>query len=328
MNHSLTAATCAALLLCANGATATPNEYTPLMKARKYAEVERTAAARLSKEPNNPAALVARSSAIMAGGNQARLSEAIKYAEQCVASHPGNADCHLARGQVLGWKAMTGGMLAAMGSAGDIKDSFTKAVELDPRNLDARFSLLQFYMMAPSIAGGGAGKATDLVARTSPLSPEAAKVMQGMVEVNAGNLAKAESLAASVKPGTDDELLERHESLLVSIGGKYLADKKLADAERASLAALRHYPEGETATFLSARLRQEQGRHKEAIAIFEAMLAKNQRSYILYRMGQSHQALGDTAKAIASFEKSLSLSPTLNAKQKADAQSQLSTLKG
>lgn len=325
MNHSLIAA---AALFFLSTSSASANEYTALMKAKKYAEVERTAAARLLKEPANADALVARSAAIASAGNQARIAEAIKYAEQCVSSQPANARCHLALGNALGWKAMAGGILSAMGYAGDIRDAFKKAVELDPRNLDARFSLLQFYMMAPSIAGGGSGKASDLAAATAPLAPEAAKLMHAMIEVNGGNLGKAEASANAVRPGSDDDLNERHEALLASIAGKYLNEKKLADVERAVQAALRHYPASEMAAFLGARLRQEQGRHRDALAGFEALLAKHSRSYILYRMGQSHQALGDKARAVAAFEKALAGSPTLNAKQKSDAQSQLSTLKG
>lgn len=325
------AALCSAatLLFSAAGAHAASNEYTPLMKAKKFAEAERLAATRLAADPNNAAALAARSMAIAGAGVQSRIPEAIKYAEQCVKVHAANAECHLTLGNMLGWKAMTGGMLSAMGYAGDIRDAFKKAVELDPRNLDARFSLLQFYMMAPAIAGGGSSKAAGLVTQTTALDPEAGKIMQAMLEADSGALAKAEAIAATVRAGTNEELLDRHESLYNTVTIKYLNDKKVADAERNAQAALRFYPASEFAAFAQARVRQEQGRHREAVTALEALLAKNPpRAYILYRVGQSQQALGDKARAIAAYEKALAIQPALNPKQKSDAQSQLASLKG
>ncbi|QYF92082.1 tetratricopeptide repeat protein [Massilia sp. PAMC28688] len=325
MNPSLLAAT--VLLLSTASASAGTNEYSALMKARKYADVERAAAARLAREPANADALVARSSAIAGGGNQARIPEAIGYAEQCVRRHPSHSPCHLALGQMLGWKAMAGGILSAIGYAGDIRGAFQKAVELDPRNLDARFSLLQFYLMAPSIAGGGSSKAVDLAGKTAALSPEGARIMQGMIDLHGGNLAKAEATANAARPGGDEELAERHEGLLVSIAGKFMSEKKLADAERIVQTTARLYPESEQAAFMTARVRQEQGRHREAVVAFEALLAKHARGYIHYRLGQSQQALGEKAKAVAAFEKALAATPGLNPKQKSDAQAQLATLK-
>lgn len=319
----------AVLLLCATAAQAASNEYTPLMKAKKYAEAERLAATRLAADPSNAAALAARSAAIAAVGNQARIAEAVKYAEQCVKAHPGNAECHLTLGNMLGWKAMSGGIMSAIGYAGDIRDAFKKAVELDPRNLDARFSLLQFYMMAPAIAGGGSSKASGLVTQTTALDPEAGKIMQAMLEADGGNLARAETIASTLRPGTNEELLDRHESLYNTITIKYLNDKKMAEAERNAQAALRAYPASEFAAFAQARVRQEQGRHREALAALEALLAKHPpRAYVLYRVGQSQQALGDKAKAMSAYEKALASTPALNPKQKSDAQTQLAALKG
>lgn len=321
---------CAAVLtlLGATRAHAAPNEYTALLKAEKFAEVERLAAARLGKEPGNAEAMVARTTAIVGSGAKARIPEAVAQAQRCVAAQPNHADCHLMLGKALGWKAMVGGIMSALGYAGDIRDAFKKAVELDPRNLDARFSLLQYYMMAPAIAGGGSGKATGLVAQTAALEPEAGKIMQAMLEVDDGNLARAESLGLAVRPGTNDEMISRHDALLNTIAGKYVNEKKLGDAERVVQAGLRQHPDSEHLGYSMARVRQEQGRHREALAGFEPLAAKHARAHILYRIGQSQQALGDKARAVAAFEKALAASPSLSAKFKSDAESQLAKLKG
>ncbi len=117
----LTSLAALALLLTMQAASA--NEYAALIKAKKYPEAERAASARLAKEPANVEAMLGKIDAIHAGGPESRIGEAVKLSEQCIAAHPGVAGCHLALGKSLGWKAMTGGVMSALGYAGDMRDS-------------------------------------------------------------------------------------------------------------------------------------------------------------------------------------------------------------
>lgn len=322
----LTSVAALALLLTTHAASA--NEYAALIKAKKYPEAERAASARLAKEPANVDALVGKIDAIMAAGAESRIGEAVKLAQQCTAEHPAVARCHLVLGQSLGWKAMTGGVMSALGYAGDMREAFKKAVELDPNNMDARFYLLQFYMMAPGIMGGGTGKAETLATQTATLNAEAGKLMHAMLDVAGGRNAKAEAAAMATRPGLDAELNERQESVMVSIGAKYLSEKKYADAERVLREAHKRFPASESAPFVIVRVQQEQGKHREAVAGLEQLLAKQPRARVHYRLGQSLQALGDKAKAAGAFEKALALKTGLSGKQLADAQAQLAALKG
>ncbi len=321
----LTSFAALALLLTVHAASA--NEYATLIKAKKYPEAERAASAKLAKEPANVEAMLGKIDAIMAAGTQSRIGEAVKLSQQCVATHPGAAPCHLALGKSLGWKAMVGGVMSALGYAGDMRDAFKKAVELDPRNMDARLSLLQFYMMAPGIMGGGTGKAETLAAQTVAVNADGAKIMGAMLDLAAGRTAKAEAAVMAMRPGADSDLNDGHESLMVKIGGKYLSEKKYPDAERVLREALKRFPDSESAPFVIARVQQEQGKHREALAGLEQLVAKQPRAHLHYRMGQSLQALGEKARAASAFEKALALK-TLSEKQIADAEAQLSALKG
>lgn len=323
----LTAASAAlALLLAMQPASA--SEYSALMKAKKFAEAERAASAKLAQEPANAEAMAARTEAILAAGNESRIEEAVKQAEQCVAAHAANARCHLVVGKALGSKAMHGGMMSAMGYAGTIRDSFKKAVELDPRNQDARFSLLQFYMMAPGIVGGGTGKAETLATQTGAINAEAGKLMQATLDLAADKLVKAEAATMAARPGIDEELLERQEGLLFGIGMKYLAEKKFADGERVLRDAQKRFPDGDLALYGLSRASQEQGKHREALTVLEQVLVKTPRPHIHYRIAQSLQALGDKAKAAAAFEKALAFKSGLSKKMRSDAEEQLKALKG
>lgn len=304
------------------------SEYSALMKAKKYPEAERAAAAKLAQEPANAEAMAARTEAILAAGSEARIEEAVKQAEQCVAAHAAHAGCHLVLGKALGSKAMNGGMMSAMGYAGTIRDAFKKAVELDSRNMDARFSLLQFYMMAPGIMGGGTSKAEALAAQTAALNAEAGKLMQGTLDLAADRHAKAEAAAVAARPGADQELQDRQEGLLVSIGMKYVNEKKLADSERVFRDAQKRFPDSDNVMYGIARTQQEQGRHREALAGLEQVLVKNARPHVHFRIGQSQLALGDKAKAAASFEKALAFKSGLSKKMRSDAEDQLKALRG
>jgi tetratricopeptide (TPR) repeat protein len=307
---------------------ASANEYDALIKAKKFPEAERAASAKLAKEATNPEAMIGRINAILAAGTESRIGEAVKYSQQCISANPAVAGCHLALGKTLGWKAMTGGVMSALGYAGDMRDAFKKAVELDPRNMDARFSLLQFYMMAPGIMGGGTGKAETLAAQTSTLNADAGRIMAAMLDLAADRASKAEAAAVALRPGTDEELNERQESLLASIGNNYLHEKKYADAERVLREGQKRFPEGDDATYLLARVQQEQGKHREAVATLEQQVAKQARARVHYRMGQSLQALGEKARAASAFEKAIALRTGLSGKQLADAQAQMAALKG
>lgn len=315
-----------ALLMCMQSAVA--DDYKALLKANKFPEAERAASAKLAQESTNADAMAARTLAILGSGSEARIPEAIKQAEQCVAAHAANSRCQVVLGKALGMKAMHGGMMAAMGSAGDIRDAFKKGVELDAKNVDARLSLMQFYMMAPSIMGGGTSKAEALAAQTATVIPEAGKLMLAILDIGAGKLAKAEAAVLAVRPGADEDLQDHQEDQLGNVGMRYVMEKKYADGERVFRDIIKRYPHNMVASYGLGRAQQEQGKHREALLGFEQALIKAPKAHVHYRMGQSLQALGDKVKAIAAYEKALAFKSGLAKNMRSDAEDQLKALKG
>lgn len=323
---TISAAALLGLLFCADAGAA--NEYSPLLRAKKFVEAEKMANTRLAQEPSNADALVAKVTAILGAGPASRFDEAVKLGEQCVAAHPQQSDCHLAFGNALGAKAMNAGIISAMGSAGTIRDAFKKAVELDPHNSDARFSLLEYYMQAPALVGGGKAKAQALVTQTSAVNPEAGKLMLAQLDLADGQVAKAEATLLAVQPGNDDMVADRQRDLLASLGHRYLADKKYADSERVFRIVQKRFPDSEMGLYGLARVLQEQGRYREAIAGFEQALAVLDQANVHYRIGQSALALNDKARAATEFAKALSFKTGLSKNMQADAQAQLKALRG
>lgn len=305
-------------------AHAAANEYSVLLKTHKYAEVERIANAKLAQDAVNAEALVALSEVSLAQG---RTDDAVKLGERCVAAQPKASNCHLAFGDALGQKAMSAGMMAGISYAGKVREALKTAVELDPQNMEARFSLMTYYMHAPSIVGGGSAKAQTLAAQTALVNPEAGKLMMARLDAADDKLAKAEAAALAMPVSGNEAVADGQRDLLNNLAYKYLSDKKYADSERLYREAHKRFPDSEGAVYGIARVQQELGKHREAIAGFEQMNGMNPRATAYYRIGQSQQALGEKAKALAAFDKSLSFKTGISSKMKSDAEEQMKALR-
>ena len=222
----------AALAGLAVGAAAAAPPFAALLRAHKFAEVERTANARLASDPTDPEALIAKADAIVALDPEGRADEAVRLGEQCVAAHPQHSGCYLASGTALGAKARHAGPVSAMGYATKIRNDLLKAVELDPRNTDARFALLDYYIQAPRVVGGGKARAHALAAQTEAVNPAAARLMQAQLALAEKDYANAQAILLELQPGSDGMVADRQRELLVRLGQGYRADGKPADGER------------------------------------------------------------------------------------------------
>src|SRR5579864_3474956 len=83
----------------------------------------------------------------------------IHACERATNLDPQNSLYHLWLGRVYGEKADRAGFFSAAGLAKKVRNSFERAVELDPGSWEARVDLAEFYLEAPSIVGGGQDKA-------------------------------------------------------------------------------------------------------------------------------------------------------------------------
>ena len=79
----------------------------------------------------------------------------ISNCEKAVALSPDNSQFHLWLGRIYGEKADRSGFMTAAGLAKRVRDEFEKAVHLNPKSVDARSDLAEFYLEAPGIVGGG-----------------------------------------------------------------------------------------------------------------------------------------------------------------------------
>jgi tetratricopeptide (TPR) repeat protein len=90
---------------------------------------------------------------------------------KAVARDPGNSRFHLWLGRVYGEKAERSNFVTALGLAVKVRAEFESAVRLDPKDIEARLDLAEFYAQAPGAIGGGQDKARAQAASLATLNP-------------------------------------------------------------------------------------------------------------------------------------------------------------
>ncbi len=106
---------------------------------------------------------------------------AVSACEQAVKLGPENSQYHLWLGRVYGEKAQHVGGLSAAHVAGQVRDEFETAVRLDPKSVDARDDLADFYLQAPWIVGGGEKKAEAQAEEIQLLEPAQADLLRARI---------------------------------------------------------------------------------------------------------------------------------------------------
>lgn len=278
-------------------------QLTALLDARKYAEAERVATARITARPDDMDAYAALTVAVTNDADAARRESALKRLEVCTVALPDAAMCHFGVGAVLGVNALSQGMVAGLRSVGRIRESFVKALEIDPLFYAARSSLVQFYLTVPGIAGGSVSKARDVANAASGKQPEHAKLLLGMVALEQKDYAQAERAVASVRVGSDKELAGDVQAFWPQLGIAYLADKQVGKARAVFERAVQEAPQQAIGHYGVGRALAEAGELDAAIAAYQRAVAFEGAAAlpIDYRLGMAWQAKGERDKARAAF---------------------------
>jgi tetratricopeptide (TPR) repeat protein len=117
---------------------------------------------------------------------------AIAACERAVKLDPGNSGYHLWLGRSYGDKAEHAGVLSAGHLALSVRDQFEAAVRLDPKSVDARADLADFYLQAPWLLGGGTQKAENQARELAKLEPAQADLLRARIAEKNQDLAAAE----------------------------------------------------------------------------------------------------------------------------------------
>jgi tetratricopeptide (TPR) repeat protein len=154
--------------------------------------------------------------------------------EKATAAAPADSVFALWLARAYGRRAETSNPFIAPGHASKAHRYFEKAVELDPKNLEAMNDLFEYYLEAPGFLGGGFDKAQAIARRMSELNPAEgfwaqAKLAEKRKEYGAAEMELRRAAAAA--PRQIGKLIEL--ARLLTRQGRYQdADKAIDAAEQ------------------------------------------------------------------------------------------------
>lgn len=245
---------------------------------------------------------------------QAKQAEsAVAAGEKAVAAGPKNAQAFYWLGNAYGNRIGDVAMLSKMSYARKLRDAFEQAIKLDPTLVDARSSLLQFYLQAPSIIGGGVDKARAQaieIAKYDRAQGFIAQASIAMYEEKPAEALKAYEQAYALKPDNAQVKM----SLILGYQkldrwkDAYAIAKQWADDE----------PSKAAPRYQIGRIAAESGQYlpegEAALRIFLTMAheANNpEPKYAHYRLGQILAQAGRKDEARAEQQAALKIDPKL-----------------
>lgn len=113
--------------------------------------------------------------------NLEQWDRAASACEKAVSLDSQNSAYHMWLGRALGEKAGKASFLSAYSLGKRVREEFETSVRLNPRNAEALADLGEFYYSAPSVVGGGTGKAEGVAAQLDSLDTARAHELRGRI---------------------------------------------------------------------------------------------------------------------------------------------------
>jgi tetratricopeptide (TPR) repeat protein len=176
--------------------------------------------------------------------------------QKAIEKEPGNAVHHLWLGRAYGRRAEIASVFTAPAMASKARQSFEKAIQLDPRNVEAIDDLLEYYLEAPGILGGGVDKAARLAEQLAPLDKVEYHWAQARISEKRKEYDIAEQQlrrAIDLAPNQVGRVIELA-SFLAKLGRYQESDQAFSQAEKIS-------PDSPKVLFAQAKTYVESGRN-------------------------------------------------------------------
>jgi tetratricopeptide (TPR) repeat protein len=254
-----------------------------------------------------PAWIVLARARLQAGQAEAAVAAADKATQLA----PTDAQAFRWLGNAYGQRIGQVGMFGKLSMAPKLRDAFERAVALDGDLLEARFALVEFYMMAPGAIGGGVDKARAQAAQIGKRDAAQGELAQASIalhEEHPDEAARHYAAALAAKP--DD----RKVRLAVAVG--YQQMERWDDAFRVlrawtaepSAPAIAWYQFGRAAA-LSGRSLDEGAAALEKFLSMPRVADDPEPKNALYRLGQIQARAGRKPQARAAFDRALAIDP-------------------
>jgi tetratricopeptide (TPR) repeat protein len=243
---------------------------------------------------------------------QGRSNEAVDWLEKAIRIDDRKAEYHVWLGAALGEEAQRASKFRQPFLAKRVKTEFERAVSLDPRNVAARFGLVQFYAIAPGFMGGGMDKARQQVSELAAISPLQGHVGAAFLALRAKDNAGAEREYEGAIAAAPDSALG-----YLSLGALYQRLERWNDAFATYDRLLERHPDDMSAHYQIGRTAALSGqnldRGEQSIKLWLAKPPRNAPRATMagahHRLGQIYEKRGRRDAARAEYEEAVRLNP-------------------
>lgn len=124
--------------------------------------------------------------------DEKKYDDASDYFEEAVEANDKVADYHNWLGNTYGTIAQNSNVIKQGMLAPKMKKAWENAIALDSKNVDARTSLIQYYLQAPGFMGGSVEKAKEVAGQIIKINPAEGHRQMGNVYLHEKKTAEAE----------------------------------------------------------------------------------------------------------------------------------------
>jgi tetratricopeptide (TPR) repeat protein len=240
--------------------------------------------------------------------------EAVSWLEKAAVQDSRSSETQVWLGSAYGVKARSAGVFKMLSLGGKVKKAFERAVELDPASPDAHSALMDFYLLAPGIAGGSVTKAREQAAEIRKRDAMRGHRAFGRIAEHQKDFAAAAQeyeRAAREFPQKSEPVTWR-----ASLAAQ---QKDFAKAFDLLEALLKTHPSERATLFMIGRLsvlseqRLERGEECLRLYLMEPTSAREQPSFASahFRLGSIQEKKGARDLARAEYTEALRLDPYL-----------------
>ncbi len=311
------------IALATSAAAQTPEE---LFKSGKYEEAKKVFAERTAKNRND-------ANALFYMGRIAEETnhpdEAVDWYEKALKLNDTSATYHFWLGSATGDLAQKASKFKQPFLARKVKSEFERASQLDPKMLEPRLGLVDFYVMAPGFMGGSTDKAHQQAAEIKKLHPYRGYYAEARIasrQKNAAAEGKAyEDALAAAKAAAPDSMAP-----WFSLAAYYRRQSRFDEAFVLYDSIVKRWPNdipvhlsyGYAASLSGRQLERGERELKLYLEHHPKDASDATLSFVHYHLGQIHEKSGRKDAAKADYTEAIKLS-----KDNADAKKALAALK-
>ena len=314
MNRILNAGVLLATVVSTATAQTTTRQTSPLQAGIAQFEAERLDQAKATLTPlaksGDPEAMLYLGRIAI---EQSDGDEAVTWLEQAVKKNDRSSRYQQWLGAAYGAKLIGANPFTAISLGPSAKRAMERAVELDSSNIEARVNLIQFYLQAPAMMGGGVDKARGQVAAIAARNPYQGRLQEAVIADNQKDTVATERMLRDLVAAFPDS-----SAPVIRLALFYSNLKRYDDSFRVLEDRLRRSPNDGSALYQLGRVGAVSGtkldRAQSGLDQYLKMPHKRGTPSIAaahWRRGMVLEAKGDKNAAKTEYETALRLDPKL-----------------